>query len=167
METHLFYSALDPFLIWFYRRTGNAGVDFVIGTFVLAFFTVLVGTVISRLAFRLSRRHVSMYADEAAQYQALSMEALKAGEKKAFKAANLLANDAFGHSFFQHAALSASFLCPVFFSLAWMQYRFLDVEFPIPGVNASMGFIGVFIILYVIAFFLFKLVKSKLPFFAV
>jgi hypothetical protein len=50
----------------------------------------------------------------------------------------------------------------VFFALGWMQLRFLEVEFPIPGTSWSMGFIGPFIIIYVAAFFLFKRLKKGL-----
>lgn len=165
MEMNPFYQALDPYLIWFYRLTGHAGVDLVIGTLVLALVALLIGEVTTFLAFWFTRKRVDRYAEEAAKYQTLSMDALKAGNKEAYTAANKLANEAFGHSFFQQAALSAAFLWPVFFALAWMQYRFLEVEFPIPGTNWSLGFIGVFIILYVAAYFLFKQIKNRLPYF--
>lgn len=46
-----------------------------------------------------------------------------------------------------------------------MQYRFLEVEFPLPLIGFSFGFIGVFIILYVAAYFLFKKIKYRLPYF--
>jgi hypothetical protein len=46
-----------------------------------------------------------------------------------------------------------------------MQHRFLELEFPIPGTNWSLGFIGVFIIIYVAAFFLLKQMKRRLTVF--
>ncbi len=101
MEMHPFYQALDPYLIWFYRLTGHAGVDLVIGTLVLAFVALLIGEVTAFLAFWFTRKRVDRYAEEAAKYQTLSMDALKAGNKEAYTAANKLANEAFGHSFFQ------------------------------------------------------------------
>lgn len=156
MEMPLFYHFLDPHLIWFYRLTGHAGLDLVIGTLVLAVMALLIGELCVFLAFRFIRKHVDGYAEEACRYQTLSMDALKAGNKEAYTAANKLANDAFGHSFFQQLTLSAAFLWPVFFALAWMQYRFLEVEFPIPGTNWSMGFIGIFIVIYIAAYLLMK-----------
>ena len=43
MEMHPVYLALDPYLIWFYRLTDQAALNFVLGTFVLAWLAVLVG----------------------------------------------------------------------------------------------------------------------------
>lgn len=162
MEMHPFYLAIDPFLIWFYRITGYAAVDMVIGTLVLAYLTLTIGELTAAVALRFMRARTDKHSKSATKYQDLAMDALKAGDKEAYKAANMLANDAFGHAFFQQIALSASFLWPVFFALAWMQYRFLAVEFPIPGTGWSIGFIGFFIIIYIIAFFSFKRIKRGL-----
>ncbi|MDO9532744.1 MAG: hypothetical protein Q7O12_11535 [Deltaproteobacteria bacterium] len=155
----------DPCLIWFYRLTGHAGVDFVIGTFVLACISLLIGEVTLSLAFWLTRKRFGVKTAEAEKYQNLSMDALKAGNKEAYEAANKLAKDAFGHTFFQQVALSSAFLWPIFFALAWMQHRFLEVEFPIPGTDWSMGFIGVFIIIYVATYVLFRQVKRRISVF--
>jgi hypothetical protein len=161
MEMHPFYQLLDPYLIWFYRLTGHAGVDFVIGTLGLACIALLVGEVTVFLAFLFTRKNHNRYTAEATKYQDLSMDALKAGNKEAYKAANTLANDAFGHTFFQQLTLSAAFLWPVFFALAWMQYRFLEVEFPIPGTSYALGYIGGFILIYIAAYLILK----RLPWF--
>ena len=155
----------DPYLIWFYRLTGHAGVDFVIGTLVLACLCMLIGEVTVSLAFRLTRKGFGKKTAEAEKYQNLSMDALKAGDKEAYEAANKLAKDAFGHTFFQQVALSSAFLWPIFFALAWMQHRFLEVEFPIPGTGWSLGFIGVFIIVYVTTYILFRQVKRRISVF--
>jgi hypothetical protein len=162
MEMHPFYQVLDPYLIWFYRLTGRAGVDFVIGTLFLVFLALVIGEFTAFLAFRLMRKHLGEKTAEAEKYHDLSLDALKAGNKEAYQAANKLAKEAFGHSFFQQAALSAAFLWPVFFALAWMQYRFLEVEFPLPFSGWSLGYIGIFILLYVPAVILFKRLKRKL-----
>jgi hypothetical protein len=161
MEMHPFYLFLDPCLIRFYRITGNAWGDFLLGTLVLACITILIGEASVFLASRFTRKRLDRDAAEAAKYQDLSMEALKAGDKAAFTAANKLANDAFGKSFFQQATLSAAFIWPVFFALAWMQYRFLNVEFPLPFSGLSLGYIGIFILLYIPAVILCKRLKHK------
>jgi hypothetical protein len=153
---------IDHYLILLYRLTGHAGVDFVLGTFILAIICLVLGEFTIFLVFLITRRRILEKTAEADRYQNLSMEALKAGNKEAYLAANQLANEAFGHSFFQQAALSAAFLWPVCFALAWMQYRFLEVDFPIPGTDWSLGFIGPFIIIYVVAYFLVKRVKRRL-----
>jgi uncharacterized membrane protein (DUF106 family) len=164
MEMHP-YLFLDPYLIWFYRLTGQAEVNFFLGTLVVAILALLVGEFTSFLASFLVRRHFDEVAGEAKKYQDLSMEALKAGDRPAYEAANKVANEAFGKSFFMQLALSATFFWPIFFVLGWMQYRFLEVEFPLPFVGFSLGYIGVFIILYVAAYFLVKRVKNRLPYF--
>ena len=165
MEMHPFYLFLDPYLIWFYRLTGNPWADYLLGTLVLASISLLIGEFTATLAFRFMRKRIDYSAAEAAKYQNLSMDALKAGDKTAYAAANKLANEAFGKSFFQQSTLSAAFLWPVFFALAWMQYRFLDLEFRLPLSDWSLGYIGMFILLYVPALLLFKRLKHKLPFF--
>jgi len=156
---------VDHYLIMSYRLTGHAGADFAIGTLVLACISLLIGEVTVSLAFLLTRKRLRAKSAEAEKYQDLSIEALKAGNKEAYQAANKLAKDAFGHTFFQQVALSSAFLWPVFFALAWMQYRFLELEFPIPGTNWTLGFIGMFIIIYVATFFLFKQGKRRLTLF--
>ena len=93
------------------------------------------------------------------------MEALKAGNRPAYEAANKVANEAFGKSFFMQLALSATFFWPIFFALGWMQYRFLEMAFPLPFIGFSLGYIGVFILLYIPVYVLFKRVKPKLPYF--
>ena len=106
--------------------------NFLLGTLALAVLSLLVGEFTSFLASCIVRRHFEQVAGEAKRYQDLSMEALKAGDRPAYEAANKLANEAFGKSFFMQVALSATFLWPIFFALGWMQYRFLEVAFPLP-----------------------------------
>jgi hypothetical protein len=165
MEIPWLLLALDPYLIWCYRLPGNAYVGFLLGTFVLVLICLIVGDLTFSLATRLLGKHLDRTATEAGKYQDLSIDAAKAGDKAAFKAANKLANDAFGRSFFSLMALSMARLWPAPFALAWMQYRFFEVEFPLPGTNWSLGYLGVFIIIYVAAYFLFKQVQRRLPFY--
>jgi hypothetical protein len=159
MEMHP-YLWLDPYLIWFFRLTGQTWLNFLLGTLVVAFLALLVGEFTSFLASFLVRRHSGEVGGEAKKYQELSMEALKAGDRPAYEAANKLANEAFGKSFFMQLALSATFFWPIFFLLGWMQYRFAGVEFPIPATGYALGPVGVFILLYVAAYVSFKRVKK-------
>ena len=165
MEMHPVFRFLDPYLIWFYRLTGQALADFLIGTFALAFIALIIGESTISLAFLAVKKRIDQTTAEAAKYQRLSMEALVGGDKAVYKATNKLANDAFGKSFFMQIALSAAFLWPAFFALAWMSYRFNDIEFPLPYTHHSLGFIGIFLLLFVAAYFLFKGIKYKLPYF--
>ncbi len=159
-----FYQVLDPYLIWFFRLTGRAGLDFVIGNFVLAIICLVLGEATLYVVFQFSRKRLAEKIEEADKYQNLSIEALKAGNREAYEAANKLANEAFGRSFMHQLALGGAFLWPVFFALAWLQYRFLELEFPIPGTDWSLGFIGVFIFTYATGYLLLKKTMRNLPF---
>jgi len=157
----LWYQVLDTFLIRIYRLTGQVWVDFVIGTLTLVVICLLLGEGTLYLVFHLTGKRLAEKMAEADKYQTLSIEALKAGNREAYEAANKLAKEAFGRSFMHQLTLSGAFLWPVCFALAWMQYRFLEVEFPIPGTPWSLGFIGVFIIFYLAVYFLVKVVKRR------
>lgn len=159
------YLVIDPWLIWFYRITGYAFVDFLLGTFVLAWIALLLGEMTISVSFLLVRRKIELVNQQMGKYQTMSMEALQAGDQQAYKAANKLANDAFGRSFFMQIALSAAFLWPIFFALEWMSLRFSDVEFEMLFSNRSMGFTGVFIVMYALAYIIFKRIKYRLPYF--
>jgi len=165
MEMHPVYLWLDSYLIWFYRLTGSAEVNFLLGTLALAVHSLLVGELTAWLASLMVRRHFQPVAGEATRYQDLSMEALKAGDRPAYEAANQLANEAFGKSFFMQVALSATFVWPIFLALAWMQQRFLEVAFPLPFIGFSLGYAGGFVILYIAVYFAFKAVKRRMPYF--
>ena len=164
MEMHPVYLWLDSCLIWFYRLSGSAEVNFLLGTLAVAVLALLVGEFTSFLASFVVRRHFEQVAGEAKRYQDVSMEALKSGDRPAYEAANEVANDAFSKSFFMQVALSATFFWPIFLALGWMQYRFFELEFPIPFTGYSLGYIGVFILLYIPVYILFKKIKRKLAY---
>jgi hypothetical protein len=165
MEMHPVFLYLDSYLIWFYRLSDSALVNFLLGTLALAVLSLLVGEFTAFLASFLVRRRFDGVAGEAKRYQDLSMEALKAGDRPAYEAANQVANEAFGKSFFMQVALSATFFWPIFFALGWMQYRFLEITLPLPLIGFSLGFTGVFVILYIAAYVIFKAVKRRMPYF--
>ncbi len=165
MEMHPVYLPLDPYLIWFYRLTGQAALDFFLGTFFLAWLALLVGEFTSKLAAFVVKRPVGRVTEEAKKYHELSLTALKSGDRPAYEAANKMANEAFSKSFFMQLTLSATFFWPIFFVLGWMQYRFLYLEFPVPFVHVSLGFIGIFIIVYGLAYVTYKQLKRRLPVF--
>lgn len=165
MEMHPLYLWLDPGLIWLYRITGHAYVDFFFGTFVLALAAVIIGELTISLAYLANRRAIDKTTGEVVRYNNLSVDAVIAKNKNAYTASNKLANDAFGKSFFMQIALSTAFLWPIPFALGWMQYRFSEVEFRLPGTEISVGYIAVFILLYIAAYLLFRRVKYRVPYF--
>ena len=157
----LVFQAVDPYLIWLYRITGHPYLGFLLGTFALACLALILGEGSISLIIIAMRKHLDRSAGEAARYQELSVQALKAGDKEAYQAANKLANEAFGKSFFLQFSLAAARLWPLPFALAWMQLRFLEVEFPLLLLPFSLGYIGVFILCYAAAYFLWKTVKGR------
>jgi len=157
---HPLFLWMDSYLIWFYRQTTWAEVNFVLGTLALAALALGLGELTSWAASLLVRRRLDEVTHEARKYHELSLEALKAGDRSAYEAANKLANDAFNKVFYMQVALSATFFWPVFLALGWMQTRFFEVEFPIPGTPWSLGYIGAFTLIYLSAYFLFKGVKK-------
>lgn len=156
MAMHPFLQLVDRCLIWWYRLTGVAVLDFIIGTVFLSGLCLILGKLTAMFVLRFLQPRLAQYGAEAAKYQELATTALKVGDKDAYQAANKLANDAFGHTFFQQVALSAAYLWPIFFALAWMQYRFLELAVPIPGTPWSLGFIGVFLLLFLGTLFVVK-----------
>ena len=165
MEMNPIFVFIDPFLIWFYRLTGNALLDFVIGTTVLAFLAVLIGEFCVSLAFLAVRKRIDETSNKVVHYQNLSMKAIASGDKTSYNAANKLANDAFGRSFFLQISLSGAFLWPAFFVVAWMQPRFGDVEFQTPFEGYTLGYLFYFIVIYIIVCVLFRKIKYRLPYF--
>ena len=108
---------LDPYLIWFFRLTDHAAVNFFIGTAVMAFLALLLGKLGSAAVLAAGRRYSLRLSGEAKKYQDLSIQALKAGDRPAYEAGNQLANEAFGKSFYLGVAQSAAFFWPV--GLSW------------------------------------------------
>jgi hypothetical protein len=160
-----FYQYLDPYLIWLFRVSGYTFADFLLGAFVLALLSVIIGEFSISLIFRINRTFIDKQTDEIVRYQNLSIDALSAGDKEAYHASNKMANEAFGKSFFMQIAMSAAFLWPIFFVLTWMQSRFDEVEFRILFTDYSVGFICVFVALYAAAYLIFKRIKYKIPYF--
>ncbi len=162
MDMPPFFLWVDPYLIRFFRLTDVAAINFVIGTAVMAFLALVLGKLSAALVVAAGRHYSQPLAEKAKKYQDLSLQALQAGDRPAYEASNKLANDAFSKTFFLGVAQSAAFFWPVGFVLAWMQYRFLGLAFSIPLLGWSVGYIGVFIPVYVLAFLLFKTILKRL-----
>jgi len=165
METHSLLIAIDPYLIWFYRLTGYTFIDFLIGTFVLSSLAVVLGELTTAVGLLINRRHLEKATEEMVRYQNLSVDAIGANDKVAFKASNKLANDAFGRTFFMQIAVSAAFLWPVFIALTWMGSRFADVEFRFAFTDHSVGYVAVFVPLYAAAYLCLRRLRHRLPYF--
>lgn len=161
------YGIMDNILMPFYRFPDNPLLGYYIGTLALSFAGVITGEYSISLAFGFNKERIIRDNDEMARFQYLSIEALKAGDKSAYKACNSIANDAYGRTFFSQIALSAASLWPIFIALGWMQYRFGEVEFNLPFsmplIGNTIGYSATFLLCYVSARILFGKIKYKLP----
>lgn len=165
MDFQGLFSAIDPYIIWFYRLTGYTFIDFLIGTLVLAFVTLLIGEFTISLAFLANREAIQKNNDDIMRYQHISVSAIEEKDKKSYTAANKLANDAFGKSFFHQIALSTGFLWPIPFALGWMQHRFVDVDFRILFTNLTVQYPIFFFSMFALCYIAFKRIKYRLPYF--
>jgi hypothetical protein len=161
---------IDGFLIFFYRLTGYALVDYLIGTFCLAFICVVVGEISVSLALKFNRRYFDEMNAEMLAKERLSLQAYQAGDMDGYKGLNKEATDVWGRRFFTMVGYSAGILWPIPFALGWMQSRFAAVEFdlafPLSLVfGHSVGYIFTFIPIYILCRILFKYMRPHLPYF--
>ncbi len=163
------YTMFDPYLIFFYRMTNISILGYLFGTFCLAMICVVTGRMTYSAAWRWNRNHLQKDSSRMIHMHNLSFRALWAKDKKAYKACNKEANDAFGKYFFFQMALGMSSLWPVPFALGWMDFRFGKVDFPllfsIPGHGDTVGYTFTFIPLYILAVILFNRIKAYIPYF--
>lgn len=131
----------------------------------LAGLATLLGELTLAVAYRINRHYLRQLQEEVAQYQSLSDQAEKTGDRVAYQAVNKEGNDVWGRLFFFKIALSAAALWPIFFALARLQSRYADFEVPLPGAAFGLNYVVVFLIAYVAARIAFAKVSRKLPFF--
>jgi hypothetical protein len=171
METiYTIYNGIDGFLISFYRLTDIPILGYYVGTAVLSLICVIVGQMTYCWAYRRNHRFFSSDNREMVRMHNLSIKALGAKDKGAYKHCNKQANDAFGKYFFAQVAIGISSLWPVPFGLGWMQTRFGGVDFALPvtlpGFGSSVGFMFTFFPIYILIYWLFGKIKHKIPYFS-
>jgi hypothetical protein len=142
---------IDPVLIHPYRWFDSPTLSWWIGTFIVSLWAAAIGEVTLLIVNRVNRKFVKERMDETAMYQDRSINALKSGDKKAYKQINKLANEAFGKSFFLMIAMGMASLWPAFFAAAWLQKRFGDIRFPFPIMAEGLNFVPYFIVCYILA----------------
>lgn len=161
-----YYAVLDSFLMPFFRFPDSSLHGYYLGTFVLSIACVIAGQCSLFLALRFNKNKISFDNKEMENYQELSIKALKAGDKTAYRACNSIANDAYGKNFFSHIALAASSLWPLFIALGWMQHHFDRVDFSqvvsVPWSEYVFGYFTTFILCYLVARILFNKTKISL-----
>jgi len=159
------WQSLDVFLVNMYSVTGSPVIDYFTGTLLLALITVLIGDFTTSLVYRANKSHFTFLNSRLAELHDISMMALKLKDRSNYHAVNREANDTFGLFFFGLAGLSAAYLWPAFFAVAWMQTRFADIAFPLfmTGWNANYTF--TFLVSYLLMRLLFSRLRPYLPYF--
>jgi hypothetical protein len=159
------FQAIDSLLIAPYRWPGHPVIGWWLGTSILAIWTALLGRLTIALVFRVNRRYIEETVREMDQRHHQSINALKSGDRSAYKGINKLANEAFGKSFFMQIAMASASLWPLPLALAWLQLRFGSVDFPLPVtlpvIGNSVSYPFIFIPLYILARILLGKIKCR------
>ncbi len=160
----MIYEFLDPWMIWAFRLTDNPYVGFAIGIFWVSLAATILGELCMAGIYFLNAKHFAKINREMVGHHNLSVKAIAVKNKKAWKACNSIANEAFGRNFFSHIALFASSLWVVPFGIGWLFYRFGEVDFIVPFIG-EVGPPFIFIPAYILTRFLFGKAKPWLPVF--
>ena len=160
------HTVIDTYLMPFFRFPDNPVIGYFLGTAILSIICVAVGELSIYLAFRFNKDKIDRTNKDMEHFQDLSINALKAGNKDAFKACNSIANESFGKSFFMQITLAAASLWPLLFALGWMQYKFATVDFArqfsFPGSEYVFGYFTTVVFCY----FMFRIIFNKMkPYF--
>ncbi|MDZ7699706.1 MAG: hypothetical protein U5R49_23185 [Deltaproteobacteria bacterium] len=154
---------IDSVLIAPYRWWQNPVTGWWVGTVVLCLWAVLLGDATIRVVMRVNLRFVQEAMDETVQRHEQSMNAMRAGDKSAYKAINRLANEAFGKTFFLQLAMAAASLWPIPLALAWLDFRFSNVDFPLPVhlpfLGHQVGYAFIFFPAYILVRIVFNNLK--------
>ena len=146
---------IDAILIAPYRWPADPVVGWWVGTVLLALWAVLAGEATLALAYRVNRFRVREVEREMMARHHQSINALKAGDKSAYKAINKLANDAFGESFFLPPGhgLRRSVACghgPGMAAKPIFRSSFSPCLFGSPSWGKDVGYAFIFIPLYIL-----------------
>jgi len=165
MTGQMVYEFLDPWLIWAFRFGDNPYLGFAIGLFWICLAATIVGELCMAGVYYINKKHFAAMNRNMIDHHNLSVRALGAKNKTAWKACNSIANDAFGKNFFARIALFASSLWMVPFAIGWLFFRFGEVDFSVPLLG-EVGPAFIFIPAYILTRYLFSLAKPWLPLFS-
>jgi hypothetical protein len=158
---------LDAFLIAPFRWPASPTLGFWLGSALIAVYCTLLGEFCAAVIFLIHHRYFDSMQDDMVRYHNLSVQALHAGNKEAYLAANTMAREGFGKNFFAQASIGISSLWPVPFALGWMALRFEGIYlYRIPGTERYGGYVFVLLSLYIVIRVLFsRYAKPRLPLF--
>jgi hypothetical protein len=153
--------AVDPVLIAPFRGFTNPMAGWWAGIAALSLWSVFLGELTMAAVFRINRFALVRNMDETAYYHEQSLKARQAGDKKAYRGINRLANEAYGKSFFLMIAMGMAALWPAFLAAAWLDMRFGDLVFSLPkwAGGLELNFLAPFILCYITTRLVYNRVK--------
>lgn len=157
---------LNAFFIAPFRWTDSVYWAMWLGTAPLALYCTVIGEYTGALLFLAHNRYFAVSQDDMVRYHNLSVAALHAGDKEAYLAANTMAREAFGKTFFAQASCGLASLWPVPFALGWMSLHFEGIAiYTLPGTNVHAGYVFILLTLYIAIRIIFSRCKRFLPLF--
>lgn len=142
------WRTLDALLIFPYRLPRDPTYGWWLGTLLLAVWSAVLGESTLALVRRVNRRYVDEHREGMLRAHRDSWTALKGGNKEAWRGFNDQANEAFGRAFFLQLAMGCASLWPAFLALAWLRLRFESVGVPLPFTEATLNYVGGFVLCY-------------------
>ncbi len=152
---------VDAALIAPFRLFADPGIGFACGMTVLALASALLGRLGAASLGRLQRARREREEGETRRHHELSIEAVKAGDRAAYLAANRLARDAYGNTMALAAGRAAALLWPPCAALAWAYWRFAGV--PLPLVGEAVGPVAFFLPPHILAHWLLARCGRRRP----
>jgi len=150
------FSWLDEILISFFKITGVIVLDYLLGIFIVAMISILLGELSSWVAYRLNSSYIKSYFKIMKEKELLALEAQRQGENLAYKGLNEEATDYWGKHFFLTSAISIGSLWPIPFVIYWLGLRFEEVRMPVTHPLSwifpdGMGYISLYVTMYFLA----------------
>jgi hypothetical protein len=160
-----FLKLIDPILIAPYRLVEDPMLGWWVGTLVLVWWVVLVGELTSAVVGRINRKPVSDSWGKTLYYHEQSFKAKAAGDEKAYRGINKLANEAYGKTFFLSIAMGMASLWPAFFAAAWLNLRFGHITFALPqwAGGVELNYLAPFIMLFIAVRITFSRIRRIFP----
>lgn len=163
---HYLPAWLDAFLLAPFTWLASPLASFWLGSALLAAYATLMGEIVAGLLFLTHKSYYIELQDKMIHMHNVSVDALHQSDKKSYLAANKLAQEAFGKTFFSEATVGMASILPVPFALAWLALRFTGIPLlTVPVFNHELGYPFVFLLLYITLRVLFAKLKKHLPFF--
>jgi len=142
-----FFLTLDSVLVMPFRVFSHPEAAFLFGIATLALGCAVLGKACAALVARAQRTRWNSQDAETKRRQELSFEALRLGDKKAYQAQNMLAQEAYGNTMALSAGRGAGLLWPACAVLTWLYWRFDGVPMPYlwPGAGPATYFLPAYI----------------------